>query len=364
MNILGELMRIEEILERLNKLFDEGKKVLATKYNDSSYGDFAIIFEDEVDERMFIKWKSKCISYFNQILKVDDDRLIDFKDEVQTNRYADAKRGMAILESIIEETKEGNYNFKENLIEKNDNNFNESSIELPNVDSKELKVFISYSIKDYENAKKVYDMFDNVDIECFLAKIDLKGGDNWNPIILQKLKSSNLFILMISHNFHNSAWCNQEASVAFLQYDLNNAFLIPIYLDDLRPYGIFYDVQGISYDDFDSLEEFVKLINVPEDYFKKALQINKDNQQDEIENLIDKLIKSNSYSESNKIFKRLESMELTVSQVNEILEITLLNDQVLNCEESRKFLSKYFHKFNGELESKNVESFKTHWKLN
>ena len=39
-------MGIEEILERLNKLFDEGKEVLATKYNDSSYDDFIIILED------------------------------------------------------------------------------------------------------------------------------------------------------------------------------------------------------------------------------------------------------------------------------------------------------------------------------
>lgn len=356
-------MRIEEILERLNKLFDEGKEVLATKYNDSSYGEFIIILEDEVDERMFIKWKSKCISYLNQILKADDYRLINFKDEVQTNKYGDAKRGMAILESIIDETGDGIYNFKENLIEKNDNNFNETSLELPNVDSKELKVFISYSSKDYENAEKVYDMFNNVEIECFLAQIDLKGGVNWNPIILQKLKSSNLFILMLSHNFYKSPWCNQEASIAFLQHDSNNAFLIPIYLDDLRPYGIFYDVQGINYDDFDSLENFVELINVPDVYFKDAFRINKVKQLDEVANLIDKLRKSNSYQESNGIFKKLESNEVTASEVNEILEITLINNQVLNCEESRKYLSKYFRRFKGELESKNVESFKQHWKL-
>lgn len=357
-------MGIEEILERLKKLFDEGKKVLATKYNDSSYGDFVIILEDEVDERLFIKWKSKCISYFNQILKADDYRLINFKDEVQTNRYRDAQRGMAILESVIDETEEGIYNFKEGLIEKNDNNFNETILELPKVDSKELKVFISYSSYDYENAEKVYDMFNNVEIECFLAQIDLKGGVNWNPIILQKLKSSNLFILMLSHNFYESPWCNQEASIAFLQYDLNNAFLIPIYLDDLRPYGIFYDVQGINYDDFDSLEKFVELINVPNAYFKNALKINKIKQPEDVANLIDKLRKSNSYFESNEIFKRLESNELTVSQANEILEITLMNDQVLNCEESRKYLSKYFSRFKGELESKNVERFKKHWNLN
>lgn len=357
-------MRIEDILERLNKLFDEGKNVLATKYNDSSYGDFVIILEDEVDERLFIKWKSKCISYFNQILKADDYRLNNFKDEVQTNRYRDAQRGMAILESVIDETEEGIYNFKENLIEKNDNNFNETSLELPNADSKELKVFISYSSNDYENAEKVYDMFNNVEIECFLAQIDLKGGVNWNPIILQKLKSSNLFILMLSYNFYKSPWCNQEASIAFLQHDLNNAFLIPIYLDDLRPYGIFYDVQGINYDDFDSLEKFVELINVPDVYFKDAFRVNKVKQLDEVANLIDKLRKSNSYSESNVIFKKLESKEVTVSQANKILEITLINDQVLNCEESREYLLKYLRKFKGELEIDNVEKFKQHWKLN
>ena len=91
---------------------------------------------------------------------------------------------------------------------------------------------------------------------------------------------------MLSHNFYKSPWCNQEASIAFLQHDLNNAFLIPIYLDDLRPYGIFYDVQGINYDDFDSLEKFVELINVPDVYFKDAFRINKVKQLDEVANLI------------------------------------------------------------------------------
>ena len=59
-------MKIEEILERLNKLFDDGNAVLATKYNDSSNAVFGSKFEDEVDEEKFIKWKLKCISYFDQ----------------------------------------------------------------------------------------------------------------------------------------------------------------------------------------------------------------------------------------------------------------------------------------------------------
>ena len=36
---------------------------------------------------------------------------------------------MAILESIIDETGDGIYNFKENLIEKNDNNFSEKILD-------------------------------------------------------------------------------------------------------------------------------------------------------------------------------------------------------------------------------------------
>ena len=352
-----ETMTIEEIKEKLNKLFSEGNDLLATKYKSSS-DYFDIIPIDEVDKRKFINWKSKCISYFEKILKEKDYRLINFKDEVKRNYYNHAEIGMVILESIIDEINDGVYNFKEGLIENTIKM--DSSLELPELDFNELNVFISYSWKDYESALKVYEMLNGADIECFLAQKDLKGGVNWNPIILQKLKSSNMFILMLSEDFRRSEWCNQEASIAFSEFKSKNAFMIPIYLDSTRPYGIFYDVQGIDFYDFDSLDEFVELIDVPDIYFEKALKKGKS---EDVNNMIDELRYSASYSTSNEIFKKLRAKKVTVEQVNEILEIAIVNEQVLNSFYGETFLTKHIRRFEGELDERNVKSFKDHWNL-
>ena len=115
-------------------------------------------------------------------------------------------------------------------------------------------------------------MFKCGEIDCFLAQDDLKGGNTWEPIIFQRLIDSNFFILILSNDFLNSHWCNQEASIAFLKYKLTDAVLIPIKIDNTEPYGIFQGVQGVNYNDFDSLEKFVKIIDTRSFSFENAIE--------------------------------------------------------------------------------------------
>lgn len=235
------------------------------------------------------------------------------------------------------------------------------SLEIPEVESDKLKIFISYSSRDYKKASIIHTMFKDVDIDCFLAQNDIKAGNSWNPEIFKKLMESNFFILMLSENFVNSSWCNQEASIAFLQHKLNDAPLIPIRLDDTTPYGIFYDVHGIRYDDFDSIKEFIDLVGVKHASFDAALERHEELESKEIEKIIDDLRQSNNFKTSNELFKRLNNKNVTPKQIDEITEIALLNNQVLESFEGSKFLPKYFHKFEGQLNEKNVEKYKKHW---
>lgn len=352
-----ETQTIEEIKEKLKKLFNEGNDLLATKYKSSSEH-FDTIPTDEVDNRKFIKWQTNCISYFEKILKEKDYRLNKFKNEVHKNHYSHTEKGMAILESIIDDINDRTYNIKEGLVE-NPVEI-ESSLELPEQDFNELKAFISHSRKDYESALKVYEMLNDAEIECFLAQKDLKIGDDWISTILQKLKSSNMFILILSENFRKSEWCNHEASIAFSEYKSNDALLVPICLDNTMPYGIFQGIKGINFSDFNSLDEFVELINVPNTYFENSLKKVKC---EDVNNLIDELSYSASYSTSNEIFKKLSTKKVTVEQVNEILEIAIVNEQVLNSFDGEIFLTKHIRRFEGKLDEKNVKSFKNHWHL-
>ena len=149
-------MKIEEILERLNKLFDDGNAVLATKYNDSSNAVFGSKFEDEVDEEKFIKWKLKCISYFDQILKEDNHRLIEFQNKVQTNKYHDVKMGLAILESTMEDISDGNFNLKETFIQ---NNFYDTIEKILNNFHKVVK-----QLRDRHDGRQTIEIKDEYDV--------------------------------------------------------------------------------------------------------------------------------------------------------------------------------------------------------
>jgi len=75
------------------------------------------------------------------------------------------------------------------------------------------------------------------------------------------------------------------------------------------------------------------------------------------------LQKSKSYYKSNEIFIKLNSRNLSSPQVNKIIEIAIVNNQVSHCGEAPKFLSKYMDIYEGELNNKKVEIFKSYWKL-
>ncbi len=234
---------------------------------------------------------------------------------------------------------------------------------IPPAEKDELKIFISYSNNDYEKASRVHSMFKDVGIECFLARDDIKAGNSWNPEILNKLMNSNFFVLILSENFISSSWCNQEASIAFLQYKLNDCPLIPISLDDTAPYGIFYDVHGIKYEDFDSIKKFIEVTGAKHPSFDEALVRCAENESKEIEDIIDELRNSNKFKTSNELFHKLKSKNVTADQIDEIVEVALLNNQVLKSYEASRFLTKHFHIFEGQLNEKNVEKCKKEWDL-
>lgn len=240
---------------------------------------------------------------------------------------------------------------------KNDN------LELPIRTSDELKVFISYSSHDYEKAKNIYDMFSEAEIDCFLAKLDLKGGVRWNPSILQNLLNSNVFILLLSSNFSKSAWCNQESSIAFLQQELNGAIVIPVSIDGTHSYGIFYDVQDINYDDFNSLEGFVDLIDDESISFENAFERINAKKFEEINKIIDELRDSTSYYQSNKVISQLKFKKISSQHVDEIIDIALANNQVLYAFDVDSFLLRNVRKFKEELNSENVEKLKQYLDL-
>ena len=106
------------------------------------------------------------------------------------------------------------------------------------------KIFISYANADYDIVTKIATVLDKYDINTFVARRDIQSGENWSDIIKNNLTTSKLFLALITENYNNSHYANQEAGMA----DRNKMPIIPIRLDNSIPKGFLSEIQANKFD--------------------------------------------------------------------------------------------------------------------
>lgn len=75
-------------------------------------------------------------------------------------------------------------------------------------------IFISYSGVQASTAGELKAALDNLNYESFLAHEDIDEGEEWLDMIWTTLHESTAFIGLVSADFNQSPWCQQEAGVA------------------------------------------------------------------------------------------------------------------------------------------------------
>ncbi len=107
-----------------------------------------------------------------------------------------------------------------------------------------IRAFLSYSTDDKVLAGKIkytLEAFWNFDI--FLAHEDLDPSVEWESEILRNLHNCELFMPLISPNFHKSKWTDQESGIAFNK----SKVILPICTPDNPPYGFLNQYQAFFY---------------------------------------------------------------------------------------------------------------------
>ena len=118
-------------------------------------------------------------------------------------------------------------------------------------------IFVSYSSKDAEIAKKVQKYFGQIQgTSVFLAENELIIG-SLSQAIIQFIRQSDLFLVLYSRNSHSSTYVQQEIGVALG----NNKIIIPILLDaEAKPDAMIGNVQYLSiYDEQKRNEQLPRL---------------------------------------------------------------------------------------------------------
>ncbi len=182
-----------------------------------------------------------------------------------------------------------------------------------------IEVFISHADEDKKIAREIaVQIKQNEGINVFVAHDDLEPGSNWKKDLTQKIFECDVFIPLLTKNFHSAEWTEQEVGIA-------HAFkkrMTPIRFDDTSTVGFMTDFQAtkISYP-LDE-HEINNIVSTVIAYSDEGQRI--------VNNLIDQLYSSDSFYDANANARILfnTTKKFTPEQVNKIAQAYIMNNQI------------------------------------
>ena len=96
-----------------------------------------------------------------------------------------------------------------------------------------FSVFIAYSGKDQDLARRLHDDLQNAGIRTWFAPQDLKAGERIRDAIDQAIRRHDKILLILSESSVESLWVEQEVETALeKEREEDRLVLIPIRIDD------------------------------------------------------------------------------------------------------------------------------------
>jgi hypothetical protein len=178
------------------------------------------------------------------------------------------------------------------------------------------RAFISYHTNDKYLAGQIKTVLEYFGIEVFLAHEDIDPAHNWQETILENLKSTDIFLPLMTSNFANSDWTDQESGMA-LGYE---KLILPISIDGHHPYGFVNKFQSLKIDPAQKING--------ETIIKSILKAKPQLQPYLIDSIIKSFILSRSWEEAKIKSRFLKGFELSKDQVEEIFKGAIKNSQI------------------------------------
>ena len=189
-------------------------------------------------------------------------------------------------------------------------------------DSPAIRVFISHRDMIKAAAHKLAESLKPFGMSCFVAHDSIEASSQWVNEIMRAMNSMEVFLAMVSANFHDSSFTNQEVGYALARQ--NDVCIVPILLEEVALEGFLQDIQGIKgapWIDEGVLNKLVRTIekNVPKNRVSSAL--------------VKALVDSPSFPETMKRYERLRRVatELSPSDEELLIQGFSRNDQLHNC---------------------------------
>lgn len=212
--------------------------------------------------------------------------------------------------------------------------------------------FLSHADEDRKIARKLADELKQYGFDVFVAHDDLEIGDEWEDELKSKISGSEIFLVLLSKNFHKAHFTDHEVGIAT---SLNKR-IFPVRIDDSIPYGFMAKFQAKKISPEIDSEEISNLSQKLMSFTDKFKQI--------IDKLIEDLTNVNTFREANFVAKNLfEYTDFTPKQVNNIAEAFLSNYEIRGAWTSGpmclEFFSKNWISLTEELKSKLKRYYET-----
>ena len=172
----------------------------------------------------------------------------------------------------------------------------------------QFKVFLSHKATCKEETSKLKRELEKYGINAFVAHNDIEPTKEWQNEIEKALLSMDAFVALITEDFHDSEWTNQEIGFSL-------AFEIPhIYINlDGNPKGFAAKIQALKCSWEDAPE---KILNVLLKYDKARNA------------LIDNLKNVLNYYSANDVYNHLITFDLNEEQCNKVILAYNNNSQI------------------------------------
>lgn len=302
--------------ELIEKLFNNGGYVL--NFSDQSFESFFNGFQIQIHSDKYQKYGTSKFKKLKAFCEIEDNKLVAivlnelFKKKQLHENVNQAE--IELFKSLIEEL---NNDLKSNSVNNNQNENNELLKTIWGVKSKEkYKLFISHKHTIQKECGQIKTAFENFGISCFVAHVDVEPTKEWQEIIEAALRTCDGLLAILTEDFYNSDWTNQEIGWALGK----NIDIFSLSCGE-NPKGFIGKYQAVK--NVKSLEDYKKILS--------NLSIN--------EKLFDKIIYSlTTFKDYNCINLVYEILDLRNSlNNNEVKKIIELFNNNPGLYESKKF---------------------------
>ncbi len=207
-----------------------------------------------------------------------------------------------------------------------------------------IPAFLSYSHKDRELAGFTKSFLDRYGFDTFLAHQDLQPSEEWQKIILVRLKACTVFLPLLTDAFKQSDWTDQETGIAVALKKI----IVPLKVT-MNPYGFINKYQAQSLDGGAVDEACWNVIKTLAANAKLGAAIR--------DGMIQTFGDSGSFAIAASNATKLQSLEpFSDEQLNEIARVGCHNSQIYNGFEARRYVRDLI-RLNSQIDDKQVREF-------